>query len=96
MVVVLALNSGSSSLKYGLYAVDPEPALLVGGTIETPADDGDDHARFFDTIESALKGWPTPTVIGHRIVHGGPHRAGRRVQLNLADRLRRGHAACAG
>lgn len=72
--VVLALNSGSSSLKYGLYAVDPEPVLLVGGTIETPDDDGDDHGQFFDTIETALKGWPTPTAIGHRIVHGGPHR----------------------
>jgi acetate kinase len=68
--VVLALNSGSSSLKYGLYAVGSEPVLLVGGTIET----ADDHARFFDTIETALTGWPTPTVIGHRIVHGGPHR----------------------
>ncbi len=68
--VVLALNSGSSSLKYGLYAVEREPIVLVGGTIETV----DDHGRFFDTIETALKGWPTPTAIGHRIVHGGPHR----------------------
>lgn len=74
MVVVLALNSGSSSLKYGLYAVDPEPVLLVGGTIETADDKGDAHARFFDTIEIALTGWPVPAVIGHRIVHGGPHR----------------------
>ena len=74
VAVVLALNSGSSSLKYGLYAVDPEPVLLVGGTIETPDDDGDDHARFFETIGAALKGSPAPTVIGHRIVHGGPHR----------------------
>ncbi|WP_380785300.1 acetate/propionate family kinase [Sphingomonas sp. R86521] len=70
MVVVLALNSGSSSLKYGLYAVETAPVLLVGGTIEGT----DDHARFFDTIEAALRGWPAPTVIGHRIVHGGPHR----------------------
>ncbi len=70
VAVVLALNSGSSSLKYGLYAVEREPVLLVGGTIDT----ADDHARFFDTIEAALKGWPAPTVIGHRIVHGGPHR----------------------
>ena len=45
--VVLALNSGSSSLKYGLYAVDGDPVLLVGGTIETT----DDHGRFFDAIE---------------------------------------------
>ncbi len=75
MVVVLALNSGSSSLKYALYAVDAQPVLLVGGTIETPADDGDDHARVFDTIAAALQGWRAPTVIGHRIVHSGPHRA---------------------
>ncbi|TCP66601.1 acetate kinase [Sphingomonas sp. PP-CE-1G-424] len=70
MVVVLALNSGSSSLKYGLYAVEREPVLLVGGTIETT----DDHSRFFDTIETTLRGWPAPMAVGHRIVHGGPHR----------------------
>jgi len=74
VAVVLALNSGSSSLKYGLYAVESEPVLLVGGTIETAEHHGDDHARFFDTIETALHAGPTPTVIGHRIVHGGPHR----------------------
>lgn len=68
--VVLALNSGSSSLKYGLYRVDDAPVLLVGGTIETT----DDHGRYFDAIETALRGWPAPTAIGHRIVHGGPHR----------------------
>lgn len=68
--VVLALNSGSSSLKYGLYSVVEDPDLLVGGTIETT----DDHARFFDAIETALRGWPTPAAIGHRIVHGGPYR----------------------
>ncbi|MES2422379.1 MAG: acetate kinase [Pseudomonadota bacterium] len=70
VTVVLALNSGSSSLKYGLYAVAEEPDLLVGGTIETTGD----HGRFFDTIETALQRFPAPTVIGHRIVHGGPHR----------------------
>ena len=68
--VVLALNSGSSSLKYGLYAVEDAAVLLVGGTIETT----DDHGHFFDAIERALREWPAPTVIGHRIVHGGPHR----------------------
>ena len=70
---VLALNSGSSSLKYGMFAVASEhPRLLVGGTIETT----DDHALLFDTIARALHDAqvPAPTVIGHRIVHGGPHR----------------------
>ncbi|MEG8031700.1 acetate kinase [Sphingomonas aurantiaca] len=68
--VVLALNSGSSSLKYGLYAVEDAVVLLVGGTIETT----DDHGHVFDAIEKTVQGWPAPTVIGHRIVHGGPHR----------------------
>ncbi|HXH15947.1 MAG TPA: acetate kinase [Sphingomonas sp.] len=70
--VVLALNSGSSTLKYGLYAVDgATPVLLVGGKIETT----DDHGAYFDAIARALASFPAPTAIGHRIVHGGPHRA---------------------
>lgn len=72
-VIVLALNSGSSSLKYGLYTVaGDDPALIVGGSIETT----DDHGIFLDAIDSALRqaNAPPPTVIGHRIVHGGPRR----------------------
>ncbi|TCQ03883.1 acetate kinase [Sphingomonas sp. PP-CC-3A-396] len=93
VAVVLALNSGSSSLKYGLYAVESEPVLLVGGTIETAEHHGDDHARFFDTIETALHAGPTPTVIGHRIVHGGPHRdAHCRIDASVMADL---EAACA-
>ncbi|WP_375395463.1 acetate/propionate family kinase [uncultured Sphingomonas sp.] len=71
--VVLALNSGSSSLKYGLYAVAGSyPTLLLGDVIETT----DDHGVFFDTVSIALRkaNASAPTVIGHRIVHGGPHR----------------------
>lgn len=70
---VLALNSGSSSLKYGLYAVnDGDPERIVEGTIETTCE----HSVVFDTIAVALRAAnaPIPTVIGHRIVHGGPHR----------------------
>lgn len=70
--IVLALNSGSSSLKYGLYAVTGDtPDLLAGGAIETT----DDHGAYFAAIDTALRTQPTPGVIGHRIVHGGPHRA---------------------
>ncbi|KTT68292.1 acetate/propionate family kinase [Sphingomonas sanguinis] len=72
--VVLALNSGSSSLKYGLYAVENGvPASLLSGTIETT----DAHGSFFDAVATALGkvSAPAPTVIGHRIVHGGPHRS---------------------
>ncbi len=68
--LILALNSGSSTVKYGLYAVDPDPALLVGGTIET----ADGHASVLDALDAALRDSPAPSAIGHRIVHGGPHR----------------------
>lgn len=68
--LILALNSGSSTVKYGLYAVDPVPELLVGGTIET----ADGHVSVLDALDAALRDSPAPTAIGHRIVHGGPHR----------------------
>lgn len=71
--VVLALNSGSSSLKYGLYAVtNDDPVLLVGGSVETT----DEHRAFLDAIELSVRkaNVPEPTGIGHRIVHGGPYR----------------------
>ncbi len=69
--VVLALNSGSSSLKFGLFAVgDGAPTRLLGDTIET----SDDHDAYVDAIAMALRTAPAPTAIGHRIVHGGPHR----------------------
>ncbi|WP_373929023.1 acetate kinase [Sphingomonas aerolata] len=68
--LILALNSGSSTVKYGLYAVDPKPALLIGGTIET----ADGHVSVLDALDAALRDSPAPTAIGHRIVHGGPHR----------------------
>jgi len=61
---VLALNSGSSSLKFGLYRADSTQidALLCGR---------------LDSIEElperlAQHGMPGPTAIGHRVVHGGP------------------------
>lgn len=71
--VVLVLNSGSSSLKYGLYRdMAVAPTLLTGGTIET----NDDHGTILDAVVAQLEhaNVPAPTVVAHRIVHGGPHR----------------------
>ncbi|MBB3228337.1 acetate kinase [Luteibacter sp. Sphag1AF] len=68
---VLALNSGSSSLKYGLYATDGASArALLSDQTDAPAR-GDDP---LNTIIGALKekALPAPDAIGHRIVHGGP------------------------
>jgi acetate kinase len=92
---VLALNSGSSSLKFGLYRVGPSHADMlfsgeadaIGGERssfnardaagnallaerEAIADAEQAIARIVDLL-SHFK-MPSPAMIGHRIVHGGP------------------------
>ena len=67
---ILALNSGSSSLKFGLYRVDSAGAeKLFGESVSTA-----DHPDAINRIASVLaaSGMPPPDAIGHRIVHGGP------------------------
>ena len=69
-MIVLALNSGSSSFKFGLYRVEASQAEeLLSHTISVR------------NAEEALAGVakllatsqaPAPDAIGHRIVHGGP------------------------
>lgn len=73
-IVVLVLNSGSSSLKHGLYRVSRwRIDCLNDGIIEDA--DADPLAAIVAIVrqlaEAAL---PPPQRIGHRIVHGGPHR----------------------
>ena len=69
--IVLALNSGSSSLKFGLFAVGPsDPFALLEGAIEGGADEVAQLGQVAETLTNA--GVPKPTVVGHRIVHGGP------------------------
>jgi acetate kinase len=70
--IVLALNSGSSSVKFGLYDVGVSSlAVLADGEFEG-ADTG---PAVFDHIGAVLAAaaTPPPTAIGHRVVHGGPH-----------------------
>ncbi len=63
-MIVLALNTGSSSLKYGLYdvAATGMQALSSGELASAMA------------IADLLRGkdLPAPDAIGHRVVHGGP------------------------
>jgi len=79
---ILALNSGSSSLKFGVYRVDVAGAeKLFGETFSTvstlstlstgpTADPPDAMTRVASVL--AASGMPAPDAIGHRIVHGGP------------------------
>jgi acetate kinase len=92
---ILTFNSGSSSLKFGLYETGPATAdRLMSGEIETV---GDGQRRLHavdkrghrlaeeavspetrrDPIERVARllreaRLPSPAIIGHRIVHGGP------------------------
>ena len=70
---VLALNSGSSSLMYGLHRVKSAAVhTLLSGEVEMQS-----TALPFEAL-SRIKaivgesGVPQPDAIGHRIVHGGP------------------------
>jgi len=69
--MVLALNSGSSSLKFGLYRVD-------GAVVETLLTDAvsastQQEAMMQISLMLAAAQLPAPEAVGHRIVHGGPH-----------------------
>jgi acetate kinase len=67
---VLALNTGSSSLKFGLYRVnESRTETLLAQTLSTSEWHGA-LARIPSLLaESNL---PAPDAIGHRVVHGGP------------------------
>jgi acetate kinase len=65
--LILAINGGSSSLKYGAFTIgENRVETVVSGAVET----GYDHAASFDEIAAKLG--RAPDAIGHRIVHGGP------------------------
>ena len=85
---VLAINCGSSSLKYALFA--GEDVALRGavehvGQARTP-----DHRAAVAAVFATLtaRGLGTPRAVGHRLVHGGPdHLEPARVDAALLSSL---------
>jgi acetate kinase len=73
-VNILALNSGSSSLKFGLYRVGSSrtETLFCGEAESIGGEKG--HREAMARIGRVLadSGMPAPAAVGHRIVHGGP------------------------
>src|SRR2546423_2845083 len=65
--VILALNCGSSSLKFGLYRGGAGGPLLVR---EGEAQEISDHAAALAHVLEVLD-TSDITAVGHRIVHGG-------------------------
>jgi acetate kinase len=82
---VLTLNGGSSSVKFGVYAVAGEATTeLSGGAIE--------HAVAGDALFERI-GAVKPDAIGHRIVHGGADLfAPVVIDDGVLDRLKRATA----
>lgn len=67
---ILALNSGSSSFKFGLYRVGASRVeTLLSETVSIAG-----HEEAISRVARVLAkpGIPAPDAIGHRIVHGGP------------------------
>ena len=69
-MIVLALNSGSSSFKFGLYRTEVSRAEeLLSDTI--PARSAEEAVAGVAKL-LARSNVPAPIAIGHRMVHGGP------------------------
>ena len=67
---VLALNSGSSSVKGELFDMRTETSLRAG-IVERVGPSERDRASALDTVLGELTTAAGPEAIGHRIVHGG-------------------------
>jgi len=72
VTAILALNCGSSSLKYALFANED---VLLRGALERigiggPADHATAVHAVFDELDR--RGVERPRAVGHRVVHGGP------------------------
>ena len=66
--IILALNCGSSSLKFGAYRAEK---CFYEGAAEEIKDYGAALHQALD--ELSAKGFQQFSKVGHRVVHGGPH-----------------------
>lgn len=91
MKTVLAVNAGSSSLKYALFGGGDPPPRLLGGRFERIGHPGgpSSHGACLDPLLEQIGGRPVGAV-GHRIVHGGPRYVQpAAVDASVLDELRR-------
>jgi acetate kinase len=67
---VLALNAGSSTLKYGVYRMAHGEDELFSATVAS-SDAGPESALDTASEHMRAEGLDEPAVVGHRLVHGG-------------------------
>jgi acetate kinase len=87
MSAILVINSGSSSLKFGLYKRrDGDECPLFDSEVDMPA--GEENAAVNRALAEIAK-HEAPVAIGHRVVHGGPSLTEhQRVTPQLIETLR--------
>src|SRR5579871_5924101 len=85
--LILAVNTGSSSLKFGLYTnCGGDEKSVFEGSVE--GNSGDALARAVKQLRESDQN--APIAIAHRVVHGGPHLiAHQRITPAIIDELRR-------
>jgi acetate kinase len=85
---VLALNRGSSTLKFGLFTLSLDAAPLFRGTVAI-SDDRSAFEQVIARVSEPVEKHPL-AVVAHRLVHGGPNmRAPRTVDDALLVRLQK-------
>lgn len=73
--IALVVNAGSSSVKYRL--LDPASGQVhATGVVERVSDHGAALDAVLDQLSDRLDGDLAPSVVGHRVVHGGTRYAG--------------------
>ncbi|MFH1782916.1 MAG: acetate kinase [Candidatus Omnitrophota bacterium] len=69
-MIILVLNSGSSSIKYKLFDItEKKENLIEKGQVERIGEKVPDHKAALDIILKKLDG--SIEAVGHRVVHGG-------------------------
>ncbi|HMG20109.1 MAG TPA: hypothetical protein VK607_02285, partial [Kofleriaceae bacterium] len=79
-MTIVALNAGSSSLKYAVFADaercdDGDGDVVLRGALDRIGAGGPaDHATAVGSVLDELdrRGVERPRAVGHRVVHGGP------------------------
>ncbi len=94
LLTILALNCGSSSLKFGSYRSDGLTAeLIAGGEAEEIGGKGSSFKNHVDALAHAFdvlgeRGASWFDAVGHRFVHGGPRlREHKLLDANVAEEL---------
>lgn len=72
--MILTLNAGSSSLKYGLFNLEAAESPVAEGVVEEIGDGSGGHEAALDSVLAELQSTGLlgrVRAVGHRVVHGG-------------------------